>query len=156
MRIIDVDAHFHEPVDWIEHTDPELAKAARPAAALHRCRRCGFRHQQPGAVAAAGGAATRYGLGHRAAGLRATSGDDRHSPTGERQSALAGDPFCDPVARLKVCDAEGIDVQFLNPSFLVDPIVQAARARRRRPDAAHPPDAGIAGRWTWCTGTPTV
>ena len=29
-----------------------------------------------------------------------------------------------------MCDAEGIDIQFLNPSFLVNPIVQAVRARR--------------------------
>ena len=23
MRIIDVDAHLHEPLDWVERTDPE-------------------------------------------------------------------------------------------------------------------------------------
>jgi uncharacterized protein len=46
------------------------------------------------------------------------------------QADLAGDPVCDPAARLAVCDAEGIDVQFLNPSFLVNPLVQAGRARR--------------------------
>ena len=53
---------------------------------------------------------------------------DTRQPT--YQAAIVGDPTCDPVARLKVCDAEGIDIQFLNPSFLVNPIVQAARARR--------------------------
>ena len=26
MRIIDVDAHLHEPLDWVERTDPDLAK----------------------------------------------------------------------------------------------------------------------------------
>ena len=24
MRIIDVDAHLHEPLDWVEQTDPKL------------------------------------------------------------------------------------------------------------------------------------
>ena len=27
MRIIDVDAHLHEPLDWVEQTDPALAEA---------------------------------------------------------------------------------------------------------------------------------
>ena len=27
MGVIDVDAHLHEPLDWVEQTDPTLAKA---------------------------------------------------------------------------------------------------------------------------------
>ena len=32
MRIIDVDAHLHEPLDWIERTDPGLAEELGPPA----------------------------------------------------------------------------------------------------------------------------
>ena len=32
MRIIDVDAHFHEPVDWLQKTDPALAELLGPPA----------------------------------------------------------------------------------------------------------------------------
>jgi hypothetical protein len=32
MRIIDVDAHLHEPLDWIERTDPLLAAELSPPA----------------------------------------------------------------------------------------------------------------------------
>ena len=32
MRIIDVDAHLHEPLDWVERTDPELAAQLGPPA----------------------------------------------------------------------------------------------------------------------------
>jgi hypothetical protein len=32
MRVIDVDAHLHEPLDWIEQTDPALAGKLGPPA----------------------------------------------------------------------------------------------------------------------------
>ena len=32
MRIIDVDSHLHEPLDWVERTDPGLAEALGPPA----------------------------------------------------------------------------------------------------------------------------
>ncbi|MFT7221544.1 MAG: hypothetical protein ACI8Z1_003166 [Candidatus Azotimanducaceae bacterium] len=44
--------------------------------------------------------------------------------TDERQSDhhvdTPGIAFCDAGARLEMCNAEGIDVQFLNPSFLAN------------------------------------
>src|SRR6202012_3160500 len=30
MRVIDSDAHFHEPVDWLTQADPELAAELPP------------------------------------------------------------------------------------------------------------------------------
>jgi hypothetical protein len=30
MRVIDADAHFHEPVDWLVHADPALAAELPP------------------------------------------------------------------------------------------------------------------------------
>ena len=32
MRIIDVDAHFHEPIDWLQRTAPAIAGSWRRAA----------------------------------------------------------------------------------------------------------------------------
>jgi hypothetical protein len=32
MRIIDVDAHLHEPLDWVAVTDPGLAEELGPPA----------------------------------------------------------------------------------------------------------------------------
>jgi uncharacterized protein len=48
----------------------------------------------------------------------------------ERCEPASGDPFYDAEARLRFCDERGIDVQFLNPTFLVEPVIQAARAGR--------------------------
>ena len=48
----------------------------------------------------------------------------------ESQAASEGNPYCDPVARLALCDERGIDVQFLNPTFFVGMIVAAARHGR--------------------------
>jgi predicted TIM-barrel fold metal-dependent hydrolase len=48
----------------------------------------------------------------------------------QRQADSSDDPYCSPEARLAFCDERGIDVQFLNPTFLVGPLIQAARARR--------------------------
>lgn len=129
MRIIDVDAHFHEPVDWLQRTDPALAEQLGPPARFIDI------------------ADTLFGIGNPAVAQlppeqqprtrwdTVLPGFTQHlQMTDERQpaqqSTSSNDPVYDPQARLRVCDAEGIDVQFLNPSFLVNPIIQAARARR--------------------------
>jgi len=129
MRIIDVDAHFHEPVDWLERTDAALAAELGPPARFIDI------------------ADSLFGINNPALSQLPTQqqpstswdtvlpGFVRHlEMTDDRQpdhhAEHSGNPVYDPVARLKVCDAEGIDVQFLNPSFLVNPFIQAARARR--------------------------
>ena len=129
MRIIDVDAHFHEPVDWLEVTDPALAAELGPPAR--------FIDIADGLFGVSNPAVSQLPDAQRPATSWDTvlPGFVRHlEMTDERQPTfqkdMVGDPVCDPVARLKVCDAEGIEIQFLNPSFLVNPIVQAARARR--------------------------
>jgi predicted TIM-barrel fold metal-dependent hydrolase len=48
----------------------------------------------------------------------------------DQQVPASDDPFYGPEPRLAFCDERGIDVQFLNPTFLVGPFVQAARLRR--------------------------
>jgi predicted TIM-barrel fold metal-dependent hydrolase len=129
MRIIDVDAHFHEPVDWIQHTDPALAAELGPplrfidvADAVFGINNPALSQLPPEQQPHAAWDTVLPGF------VRHLEMTDTRQPT--HQAEIAGDPTCDPVARLRVCDAEGIDIQFLNPSFLVNPIVQAARARR--------------------------
>ena len=53
MRIIDVDAHLHEPLDWVERTDPELAAQLGPPRPLPRRGRRGIRRFEPRRVATA-------------------------------------------------------------------------------------------------------
>jgi predicted TIM-barrel fold metal-dependent hydrolase len=129
VRIIDVDAHVHEPVDWLEHTEPALAQELGPPArfidiadglfGIHNPALSQLpREQQP----ATAWDTVLPGF------VRHLEMTDERQP--DRQRDLPGNPVCDPEARLKQCDAEGIDVQLLNPSFLVNPIVQAARIRR--------------------------
>ncbi|MEQ9450480.1 MAG: amidohydrolase family protein [Pseudomonadales bacterium] len=127
--VVDVDAHFHEPVDWLATTDAALAELLGPPAR--------FMDVADGVFGVSNPAASRLPAAQQPANrwetilpgftehLRMT---DERQP--DHQADLPGDPFCDADARLAVCDAEGIDMQFLNPSFLVNPLVQAARSGR--------------------------
>ena len=73
----------------------------------------------------------------------------------ERQEADSDDPFYGPEARLAFCDERGIDVQFLNPTFLVGAFVQAGPGPAPRPAASASASAGTSGRPTSSTATPT-
>ncbi|MGE0621099.1 MAG: amidohydrolase family protein [Pseudomonadales bacterium] len=129
MRVIDVDAHLHEPLDWIEATDPALANELGPPARFMEIANSVFGISNPELRA--------LGEGQQPTGdydtilpgfIQHLEMTDERQP--DSQSGSAGDPFCGPEARLAFCDERGIDVQFLNPTFLVGPVVQAARARR--------------------------
>lgn len=129
MRIIDVDAHLHEPVDWLQRTDPRLAALLGPPERFIDVADALFGVNNP--------ALSQLPEQQRPMNAWATvlPGFVKHlEMTDDRQpahqSGSVGNPVVDPVARLKLCDAEGIEVQFLNPSFLANPLVQAARARR--------------------------
>ncbi len=129
MRVIDVDAHLHEPLDWVEQTDPGLAAALGPPARFMEVADAVFAISNPAlaALPEAQQPSGSYdtvlpGFVHH---LEMT---DTRQP--ERQAGSEGDPFVAPDARLALCDQRGIDIQFLNPTFLVGPFVQAARARR--------------------------
>ncbi len=129
MRIIDVDAHVHEPVDWLAHTDPTLAAQLGPPARFIDIAAGLFGVNNPALAQLPAQQQPRTTWDTVLPGfVQHLKMTDSRQP--DRQSGLAGDPFCDADARVKLCDAEGIAVQFLNPSFLVNPIIQAARARR--------------------------
>lgn len=129
MRTIDVDAHLHEPLDWFATVDPESAEALGPPPRFMDIAGVVFGSSDP----------TFQNLPDK---QRPETGYDFLPPgfvehleltdllQPESQAASAGDPYCDPLARLALCDERGIDVQFLNPTFLVGMIVQAARNGR--------------------------
>jgi predicted TIM-barrel fold metal-dependent hydrolase len=128
MRVIDVDAHLHEPLDWVAETEPGLARELGPPARFMDVADAIFSISNP-ALAALPPAQQRSGYDTILPGfVHHLEMTDERQPN--RQAAAGSDPFCGPQARLEFCDARGIDVQFLNPTFLVGPIVQAARARR--------------------------
>jgi len=129
MRIIDVDAHLHEPLDWVERTDPGLAEALGPPARFMDVAAdvFGFPDRSFVSLPEAQQPKDRFdlvppGFVHH---LELT---DTLQP--DRQEGTTDDPFYGPDARLAFCDERGIDVQFLNPTFLVGAFVQAARAGR--------------------------
>ncbi len=129
MRVIDVDAHLHEPLDWVEQTQPALAEALGPPLRFMDVANTVFGISNPklSALPETQQPTGDYdtvlpGFVHH---LEMT---DTRQP--EAQSATDGDPFCGADARLAFCDERGIDVQFLNPTFLVGAFVQASRARR--------------------------
>jgi predicted TIM-barrel fold metal-dependent hydrolase len=129
MRIIDVDAHLHEPLDWVEKTDAELARLLGPPARFLEVADAIFGISNPAVSQLPPQQRPQKAWDTVLPGfVQHLEMTDVRQP--DHQSTLAGDPFCDPTARLALCDAEGIDVQFLNPTFLVGPFVQAARARR--------------------------
>ena len=125
MRIIDVDAHFHEPPDWLLQTEPAIADQLGPPARFMEIAGRLFGgipasfsslpdHQQPNDV-----------WDNILPGFV-----DHLQMTEDREPVTHDDPakavFFQATERIAFCDERGIDVQFLNPSFLVNPIVQAA------------------------------
>jgi predicted TIM-barrel fold metal-dependent hydrolase len=129
VRVIDVDSHLHEPIDWLAEIDAETADAIGPPPRFMDIAGVVFGSSDPT-------------FAHLPETQRPATGYDFVPPgfvehleltdllQPESQAASKGNPYCDPVARLALCDARGIDVQFLNPTFLVGMIVAAAKCRR--------------------------
>lgn len=128
MRVIDVDAHLHEPLDWVEQTDPALAEALGPPARFMEVVDAVFGIANPALAALPQSQQPASSLDTILPGfIQHLEMTDTRQP--DRQ-AEANDPYFGAEARLAFCDQRGIDIQFLNPTFLVGPFVQAARARR--------------------------
>lgn len=145
MRIIDVDAHLHEPLDWVRRTDPELAEVLGAPARFMDIASSVFGVSDPsfGSLPERQRPKDRFDLVPPGF-VEHLELTDALQP--EHQGASADDPFYAPDARLAFCDERGIDVQFLNPTFLVGSFVQASRVRR------HDLDQRIRSCWnTWST-----
>ena len=129
MRIIDVDAHLHEPLDWLEQTDPALAAEIGPPARFMDVAGALFGATDPAFQALPEPQRPKGPYDSVLPGfVRHLELTDELQP--EHFERSSGDPLYDPDARLRFCDERGIDLQFLNPTFLVEPIIQLARARR--------------------------
>ena len=133
MRIVDVDAHIHEPVDWLQQVDPELAAVLGSPLRFIEVADGLFGVSNPALkkLPAQQQPDNRWQTLPPGFGEHLEMTDARQSDHGE-----PGDPFCDAAARIAYCDQAGIDVQFLNPSFLAGPFTQAARIGK--PELAGP------------------
>jgi predicted TIM-barrel fold metal-dependent hydrolase len=126
VPVIDVDSHFHEPMDWLEVTDPELSSQIAPPVRFMDFMRSGNAALMPGLPAELQGgdpadlmpASFRYLL-ERLDALQ----PDRLDPSAEDPSFVAN-------ARLAAMDAVGIDMQFLNFTFASGGVVRALQSGR--------------------------
>jgi len=130
MRIIDVDAHLHEPLDWVEQTDGRLAEALGPPARFMEIAGSvfGFADSRFGLLPEHQRPKDRWDLVPPGFVTHLEMTDERQPDDHADQDV--GEAYFDADARLRWCDARGIDVQFLNPTFLVGAFVQAGRVRR--------------------------
>jgi hypothetical protein len=126
MVVIDVDNHFHEPMDWLDITDPELGDQLTPPVRFMDFMRSGTAAIMP----------------LLAEGDRPQDPADL-MPTSfrsllERLDQLQPDSFeagqdtsyFNADKRLEVLDELGIDVQFLNFTFASGGVMRALQAGR--------------------------
>lgn len=147
MRVVDVDSHYFEPPDWLSQVDPGLAREIPEHDAIERVVRFVVgdllevvpRHQLPENLIELLAPA-----GQRA--LEATL--DQISDESETHGAKPPPMSYDAEARLQFNDAQGIDVQFINPTFASNPFASAMRANR--PDLAR---QTLAAFNTWSSQT---
>ena len=130
MRVIDVDSHFMEPLDWLEKTDPGLAAELPPSNFAERVARGvvgDLLDKIPPAERPKNLLELLAPQGRRSAeALMAAWKGDKSEMTLE--SPTTG---YEAEARLKLNDEHGIDVQFVNPTMGTGPYVSAIRMGRR-------------------------
>jgi predicted TIM-barrel fold metal-dependent hydrolase len=131
MRVIDVDSHFIEPVDWLEQIDPALAREIPPSDESF------VERVVQGVVGDLIEAIPRKQRPENLIELLAPSGrrslEALLAATAEQQKALLTTPPTgyDAAARLAFCDAHGIDVQLVNPTMGSTPYTLAMKRGRR-------------------------
>ena len=126
MVVIDVDSHFHEPMDWLEVTDPGLSSQIAPPLRFMDFMRSGTAALMPNLPGAArpDDPADLMPLSFRWLLERL----DGLQP--DRFEGSADNPFFMAEARLKAMDEVGIDVQFLNFTFASSGVLRAIQAGR--------------------------
>src|SRR5262245_28631784 len=116
MRVIDVDSHFLEPVDWLARVSPALAAEIPPCDPIERI--------VQGVVGDLLEVVPRSQRPANLLDLLAPSGR-RHLEAmlamNEEEREQAAPSSYDAAARLRFCDEHGIDVQFLNPTLGIGP-----------------------------------
>jgi len=116
VKVIDVDAHFHEPIDWLNSVDPQLAAELPPPPSFG------------GAFVKAAGGVARGMFAQELIPddpLELVSSEFRvhlmkaEAMQPDHYEPASGNPYYDAKARLALCDAEGLDMQFLNPTMAI-------------------------------------
>lgn len=132
MRVIDVDSHFLEPPDWLSQVDPELAAEIPPSDPIDRVVRGvvgDLLDVVPPSQRPADPIALLGPSGRRSFEAMLAMNEE------EAAAAAAGPKSSyDAEARIAFCDANGIDVQFMNSTLGTGPYVSAMKAGR--PDLA--------------------
>ncbi len=132
MRVIDVDSHYLEPPDWLSQIDPKLASEIPPHDPIDRVASGVVgdvlevvpRSQRPENILELLGPSGRRAL---EAMLEMNAQ--------QSEAAASGPPSSyDADARIEFCDANGIDIQFLNPTLGSGPY--AGAMKMGRPDLA--------------------
>lgn len=133
MRVVDIDSHYFEPADWLAQVDPALAAEIPAHDPIERVVRF--------VVGDLLDTVPRDQLPDNLLDLLAPSGHRALEDALERidDESTAADASPPPMsydagARLAFNDAQGIDVQFINPTFASNPFASAMRAGR--PDLA--------------------
>ena len=131
MRVIDVDSHFMEPLDWLEQVDPTLAKEIPPSEESF------IERVVQGVVGDLIEAIPRKQRPENLIDLLAPSGKRSLqallAATAEQQKEMMHIPPAgyDGDARVKFCDEHGIDVQLVNSTMGSTPYVLAMKQGRR-------------------------
>ncbi|HEX4506552.1 MAG TPA: amidohydrolase family protein [Alphaproteobacteria bacterium] len=131
MRVIDVDSHFMEPLDWLDQVDPTLAKLIPPSDESF------IERVVQGVVGDLLEAIPRKQRPENLIDLLAPSGKRSLqallAATAEQQKEMLNVPPAgyDGDARVKFCDEHGIDVQFVNSTMGSTPYVLAMKQGRR-------------------------
>lgn len=111
MRVVDVDSHFHEPLDWLERQDPALAAELPPPQRFLDMLRTMLVGQTQGMPEED---RPDDPLELMPADLREHMAKcDALQP--EHYDAASGNPFYCMDARVAHGDSVGVDVQWLNP-----------------------------------------
>ena len=131
MRVIDVDSHFMEPVDWLEQIDPTLAKLIPPSDESF------IERVVQGVVGDLIEAIPRKQRPENLIELLAPSGrrslEALLAASAEQQKEMMTTPPAgyDGDARIAFCDAHGIDIQLVNSTMGSTPYVLAMKQGRR-------------------------
>jgi predicted TIM-barrel fold metal-dependent hydrolase len=148
MRVIDVDSHFMEPVDWLERIDPTLAKQIPPSDESF------IERVVQGVVGDLLEAIPRKQRPENLIDLLAPSGrrslEALLAASAEQQKEMLTTPPTgyDADARIAFCDANGIDIQFVNSTMGSTPYVLAKK--RGQHDLAL---RALTAFNSWSTGT---
>jgi predicted TIM-barrel fold metal-dependent hydrolase len=124
--VIDVDSHFHEPMDWLEVTDPALSSQIAPPHRFMDFMRSGSAALMPNVPddVRSGDPADLMPSSFRSLLERL----DSMQP--DQFEDAADNPFFMAEPRLSAMDEVGIDVQFLNFTFASSGVLRAMQAGR--------------------------